>query len=45
MNTKAILKVKATGIGIITYQWLKNKGFITGATVDSLILNNLKPID
>ncbi len=45
INTRAVLKAKATGFGAVTYQWQKNNIDIVNATFDSLVINSLQSTD
>ncbi len=45
INTRAVLKAKATGFGTVTYQWQKNDIDILNATFDSLVINSIQSTD
>ncbi|MFZ4796197.1 MAG: T9SS type B sorting domain-containing protein [Bacteroidia bacterium] len=45
VNSKVVLKVKGTGTGLVTYQWLKNDNVIPGSTADSLYFNAVNAAD
>ncbi len=41
MGTNVTIRVTATGLGPLSYQWLKNSATLTGATQSNLTLTNL----
>jgi gliding motility-associated-like protein len=45
LNSKVVLKVKGTGTGLVTYQWLKNNNIILGSNADSLYFNAVNASD